>query len=213
MSWLLYLPFKGIFNLLTRDFTLFHSHTRVTSLVCMCVYLWLPLLSIVQEMGNLYQRNFHHFSLSMFKHQLKRKCLYMEFKMLLGSHLLQFIYPLKCIFDISTLSYGKVLKLAGLSHFWADFGPLKNVFSFLKGKRQQVEYDVVFTLIERSEPQEQLLKIWCKSEHSMPGNKDPLFLLKELLLCGRKMKHLFPRKTSKVSARPNEYRRVREASR
>ena len=91
----------------------------------MCVYLWLSLLPVVQEMGNLYQRNVHHFSLSIFKHQL-----YMEFKMILGSHLLQFIYPWKCIFDISTLSYGKVLKLAELIYFWADFGPLLGIYCF-----------------------------------------------------------------------------------
>ena len=30
--------------------------------------------------------------------------------------------------------YGKMLKLTELSHFWADFGPLENIFLALKSE-------------------------------------------------------------------------------
>ncbi len=38
----------------------------------------------------------------------------------------------KLLFDISMLMYGKMLKLAEIGHFWADFGPLQKLFLALK---------------------------------------------------------------------------------
>ncbi len=55
----------------------------------------------------------------------------MEILVLLGNPLhLTVLWNL--FFDISILLYGKMLKMAEISHFWADFGSLKKTFLALK---------------------------------------------------------------------------------
>ena len=55
----------------------------------------------------------------------------MEFQDLLGSNLYLATLWIS-FFDISMLLHGKLVKLAGLSHFWADFWPIKKLIFAIK---------------------------------------------------------------------------------